>query len=135
MQTGISVTFAPTPGAARKALSHVRLLGYQSIDLQTFVNTGTDWFLAPNAARRWTQAGNIARDLGLSVSQTHGPWRYPPRDATPEERAERFEKMCAALEGTAAAGAPCPSKPTSAAGCPTPFAANGRKRWRGRPAS
>lgn len=30
---------------------------------------------------------------GLEVSQMHGPWRSPPRDATEEDRQERMEKM------------------------------------------
>lgn len=30
---------------------------------------------------------------GLSVSQIHGPWRWPPQDGTEEERAERMEIM------------------------------------------
>lgn len=30
---------------------------------------------------------------GLVVSQVHGPWRSPPRDATEEDRQERMEKM------------------------------------------
>ena len=42
----------------------------------------------------------IRRELeaaGVTVSQIHGPWRYPPRDADEEDRAERFEKMTMAL--------------------------------------
>ena len=35
----------------------------------------------------------LAREAGVLFSQIHGPWRYPPRDATPEDRAERKEKM------------------------------------------
>lgn len=31
--------------------------------------------------------------LGIKIWQMHGPWRYPPRDATDEERAERLDKM------------------------------------------
>lgn len=30
---------------------------------------------------------------GLEVFQVHGPWRWPPQDATEEDRAERLEKM------------------------------------------
>jgi len=37
---------------------------------------------------------------GITVSQTHGPWRYPPRDVTEADRQERFEKMSRALHGT-----------------------------------
>ena len=35
----------------------------------------------------------LAKEAGIVFSQIHGPWRYPPRDATPEDRAERKEKM------------------------------------------
>ena len=37
---------------------------------------------------------------GIEIYQTHGPWRYPPRDATPEDRAERMEKMKKSIWGT-----------------------------------
>lgn len=38
------------------------------------------------------------------VHQTHGPWRYPPQDATEADRKERFEKMARSIEGTAILG-------------------------------
>lgn len=41
---------------------------------------------------------------GIAFSQTHGPWRYPPRDAIEEDREERFEKMSRALHGTSLLG-------------------------------
>lgn len=34
-----------------------------------------------------------AERAGFEISQVHGPWRYPPRDLTDEDRAERMEKM------------------------------------------
>ena len=43
-------------------------------------------------------------DAGLSVSQVHGPWRWPPQDATPEDRAERLEKMERSLWMTSVLG-------------------------------
>ena len=109
MKSGIFVTFALDGGEARKTLAHLSELGYDCADLQTFVNTETEWFDLPSAERlrRWEDVGKAARDCGVSFSQTHGPWRYPPRDSTEEERAERFDKMAVALEGTAAVGAPC----------------------------
>ncbi len=107
MKTGKSVGFALGPDSARAALTHLRLLGYDCADLQTFVNTETEWFSAPDRLRRWEEIGKTARDCGITFSQTHGPWRFPPQDYTEEDRAERFEKMSIALEGTAAVGAPC----------------------------
>lgn len=44
---------------------------------------------------------------GVEIYQVHGPWRYPPRDATPEDRAERLEKMKRCLWGASFLGASC----------------------------
>lgn len=109
MKTGISVTFALNEGEARKSLAHLRMLGYDCADLQSFVDTETEWFSMPTTDRGkcWEKVGKVAKDRGIVFSQTHGPWRYPPKDFTEEDRAERFEKMSIALEGTAAVGAPC----------------------------
>ena len=35
----------------------------------------------------------LAAEAGISIHQAHGPWRWPPRDLTAEDRAERMEKM------------------------------------------
>ena len=48
----------------------------------------------------------MVKNAGLVVGQCHGPWRYPPRDATEEERSERFSAMTKALRGAAYLGAP-----------------------------
>ena len=34
-----------------------------------------------------------AHSAGIQISQTHGPWRWPPQDSTEQDRAERLEKM------------------------------------------
>ena len=41
---------------------------------------------------------------GLEVFQVHGPWRWPPQDATEEDRAERLEKMERSLWMTSVMG-------------------------------
>lgn len=90
-------------------MSHLSSLGYPCADLQSFAETETEWFSLPGRERirLCEEVGKIARDCGIGFSQTHGPWRYPPRDGTEENRAERFEKMSLAIEGSAAVGAPC----------------------------
>ena len=35
----------------------------------------------------------LAEEAGVTINQVHGPWRWPPRDFTAEDRAERMEKM------------------------------------------
>ena len=39
----------------------------------------------------------LAEDAGIGFYQVHGPWRYPPQDATPEDQEERKEKLRRAL--------------------------------------
>lgn len=43
---------------------------------------------------------DLAAEAGIEITQTHGPWRWPPQDATPEDRAERLEKMKACVRAT-----------------------------------
>lgn len=38
-----------------------------------------------------------ALEAGVEISQVHGPWRWPPRDYTPEDRAERMDVMKASI--------------------------------------
>lgn len=47
---------------------------------------------------------SLIETAGISVSQVHGPWRWPPRDSTVEERSERMEKMKMSIRGTAILG-------------------------------
>ena len=42
----------------------------------------------------------LADAAGVTVSQVHGPWRYPPRDSSEEERCERMERMKRAIRAT-----------------------------------
>lgn len=47
----------------------------------------------------------LADEAGITIWQVHGPWRYPTQDSTPEDRAERLEKMARSIEGAAILGA------------------------------
>ena len=46
----------------------------------------------------------LAEEAGIEISQVHGPWRYPPKDGTEEERAERMEKMKISIRATSVVG-------------------------------
>ena len=46
----------------------------------------------------------LAEQAGIEIYQVHGPWRWPIQDSTPEERAERMEKMKRSIRGTAILG-------------------------------
>ena len=90
----------PIPADARRC-------GFDGIDLQTFVNTDTPLFAAEDTAfdTAVREEGMRIRDAGLTVFQTHGPWRWPPRDGTEAERTIRFAQMARALRGTRLVGA------------------------------
>ncbi len=46
----------------------------------------------------------LADEAGIVIWQVHGPWVYPPRDDTPEHRAERMEDMKRSIRLTALIG-------------------------------
>ena len=89
-----------------KAHEFIRMQGYECVDYQCFINTGTPLF--EKTGREFD--AEVARHRavieanGLEISQTHAPWRWPAQDAAPEDRAERFEKMAVSIRGTALLG-------------------------------
>lgn len=68
--------------------------GYRHCDL-SLSNTNDPFYTCPDGEFEAlvTAERKKAEEAGICISQIHGPWRYPPRDATPEDRAERKEKM------------------------------------------
>lgn len=46
----------------------------------------------------------LAAEAGIEISQVHGPWRWPARDKTEEDRCERMEKMKESIRLTALLG-------------------------------
>ncbi|MBE6609905.1 MAG: sugar phosphate isomerase/epimerase [Ruminococcaceae bacterium] len=80
--------------------------GYDCADYQSFINTETDFFKLPEAdfKKRLLEEKKIVEDAGIFIHQTHGPWRYPPKDNTEADRAERFDSMSKAIRGTAYLG-------------------------------
>lgn len=46
----------------------------------------------------------LADKAGIEINQVHGPWRTPVKDGTPEDRAERMEKMQKSIRATSILG-------------------------------
>ena len=80
--------------------------GYSSMDYQEFINTDTELFQKKHSQfiSYLQEQSEMCKQAGIEIFQTHGPWRYPPKDITEEDREERFDKMCRSIEGTAALG-------------------------------
>lgn len=108
MKTGIAMSCGFSAEDARKKLTHVKELGYDCVDFQSFVGTENPFFESslPDFEKTLGEMRQAMAEIGVEPSQTHGPWRWPPRDFTEEDRKERFEKMTRALYGTALIGAP-----------------------------
>ena len=47
----------------------------------------------------------FADEAGIKIWQVHGPWVFPPRDESEENRAERLESMKRSIHGAALLGA------------------------------
>lgn len=46
----------------------------------------------------------LAEAAGIKINQVHGPWRWPARDFSEEDRAERMEKMKKSIRATSILG-------------------------------
>ena len=82
-------------------------LGFDCADFGKFVSTDTEFFTQDDDAffADLEKLREAYKAAGVRVWQTHGPWLYPPRDRTPEERKARFAAMAKSVRGTAALGA------------------------------
>ena len=92
--------------AAEERYEKMRADGFEAVDYQELCDTETPLFTSGIAEfeRILKNERRLAEAAGVGISQTHGPWRWPVHDSTPEERAERMEKMKLSLCGTALLG-------------------------------
>lgn len=85
-----------------EGLRRMKAQGYECIDYD-LANTDEGLYLEDGAVFE-SAAVELRRSInsaGIKVWQTHGPWRWPPRDFTDEDRAERFDKMVKSIHATA----------------------------------
>ena len=85
-----------------KGLEKMKAHGYDTLDFQEFVDTDNEIFFLNDGAfeRNLLEKRAMAEAAGIEIIQAHGPWRWPPRDFSEEDRAERFEKMSRSIAGT-----------------------------------
>lgn len=91
-----------------KGYEKLRSIGYECIDYQPLAETEAPLYQGGEKQfeAMLTQDRKRIESLGMEVCQVHGPWRFPPQDATEEDRAERFEKMSMGIRGAAILGSP-----------------------------
>ena len=69
-------------------------IGYGAVDF----NLGTEDHIIHTASEDdvteyLLRHKELAREAGIEISQAHGPWRFPTKDATEEDRADRMARM------------------------------------------
>ena len=108
MKTGIVDTAYLYLGSHEAAFARMKQHGYDCTDYQHLVDTDNELFAMDAKGFERTLLGvkNAAQNAGIEIYQAHGPWRWPPQDFTPEDRAERFEKMSRAILGCEILGSP-----------------------------
>lgn len=105
----IGISFSPAGKAygryGKDKFSKVRQHGYSAVDYN-IANTDIDLYnLNENDLRLAIHAEKTsAQASGVEIFQVHGPWRWPPRDGSEQERSERLEKMKKAVVITALLG-------------------------------
>ena len=79
--------------------------GYECLDYD-MADTESGIYLFDDGSfeKKTAEMRDQINGAGIAVNQTHGPWRYPPRDFTEEDRAERLEKMRKSIYATALLG-------------------------------
>lgn len=90
-----------------RGLEKMREHGYEAVD-ESFSNTDVPLFQMSEGEFEATLKERRQKyaAYGIEIYQAHGPWRYPIRDFSTAERAERFEKMAKSIRGCAILGCP-----------------------------
>ncbi len=76
--------------------------GFGAVDI-SMSDTNSPLYTAPSQEMLQKEK-RLADQAGILIHQVHGPWRYPPQDASEAERNERMDKMKRSLEMTAMLG-------------------------------
>ncbi len=105
-KTGIITSAYFALDGAQDGFRRMKADGFDCADYQNFIQTDTPLFCCSDEEfeRHLVQDKAAADAAGIEIFQTHAPWRYPPQDATPEDRAERLEKMKKSIWGTSLLG-------------------------------
>lgn len=94
----IGTTFRPKAMAhgrfGERAFGKIRSHGFDAVDYN-ISETETELYAWDEVTLKANMQEEAARcrAAGLEIFQVHGPWRWPPQDATPQQREERMEKM------------------------------------------
>ena len=82
--------------------------GYETVDFSDLHDVESALYTDPESAveKLLEEKRRILSENGITVSQVHGPWRYPTQDGTPEGRAEWLDFMKRSVRLATHLGAP-----------------------------
>lgn len=90
-----------SPKKIEYAATHLKEIGYDCADLQMFIDPQSEYY---GLSEKQLLAVRSALDgAGIEPYQAHGPWIYPPKNDTPQDRAtwllyaETAVRACAVL--------------------------------------
>ena len=103
MRIGISPGDFTCFGEARYSV--LREAGFDCVDF-SMADTESGLYLLTRDQldRAIAHERKLAQEAGIEIAQVHGPWRWPSRDVTAEDREERLEKMIRSIRMTAKLG-------------------------------
>lgn len=108
LKVGIEQSAYLPYGEFENQIKKLKEHGFECLDYAEFCRTdGNPMFETMTKEEFSAYVSNqksILDRYGIRVSQTHAPWRYPPREANKEEQEARLKQMIRAVEGTALLG-------------------------------
>ncbi len=108
MKTGVPIHEYRRLYPLEQVPEKMRAHGLDAVDYSDLYNTESRLFLLDEEAfeRTLRYERSVLENGGITVGQIHGPWRYPPKDDTPDERAKWLEAMKKGVRAAAYLGAP-----------------------------
>jgi len=100
MKIGISIG-----NSNYKTYELLRRSGFDCVDFDLSSTETPFYVLSEIEAQKLVDKEKKESELcGIKINQVHGPWRWPPKDFSLEDRKERMEKMKKAIRFTARLG-------------------------------
>ena len=106
MKKGIEFNKAGFGRFGADAYNMVKAADFDAVDF-AMADTDSEYYTLPleEAYRLLDREKALAEAAGVAIHQVHGPWRWPPRDLTEEDRTERLCKMTRSIRMAARLGA------------------------------
>lgn len=103
----IGITCAKLARLGRARYEKAKALGFDAIDF-TMMDTNSPIYTCDERDLPTVLGAekNLIAQSGIEISQTHGPWIFPPAEATEQERARALSRMRRAIRATALLGSP-----------------------------